>query len=142
VYLAGVWLAALDGYARLAEMAQKPDQARDARDRLTKARGSLEAWYLPAKKSFSFGRLNDGSMYEAQSAWQGVALAYGGLDPQKSAAAAANLSRPELSTSWATRLFATDSPFYDPLGYNDGSVWPFVTGFVEMAEFRHHHMAA
>jgi hypothetical protein len=36
------------------------------------------------------------------------------------------------------RLFATESPSYDPLSYNDGSVWPFVTGFTMMAEFLQH----
>ena len=77
-------------------------------------------------------------MYEAQSAWQGLALAFGGLEPAKAAKAAAHLGRPELTTNWGARLFATDSPNYDPLSYNDGSVWPFVTGFATLAEFRNH----
>ena len=80
-------------------------------------------------------------MYEAQSAWQGLALAFGGLDPLKSARAAAHLARPELTTDWGARLFATDSPYYDPLSYNDGSVWPFVTGFAALGEFRNHQAA-
>ena len=67
-----------------------------------------------------------------------MALAFGGLDPAKAASAAAHLGRPELSTNWGARLFATDSPNYDPHSYNDGSVWPFVTGFAVLAEFRNH----
>lgn len=45
-------------------------------------------------------------------------------------------------TPWGARLFATDSPNYNPLGYNDGSVWPFVTSQVLLALFRHGQPAA
>jgi glycogen debranching enzyme len=142
VYLAGAWLAALDGFASMADLAQKPAEALDARARLAKARASLNQWFVAGRNMLAFGRLQDGSMYEAQSGWQSLALAYGGLDRKRAEAAAAALSRRELSTLWGIRLFATDSPYYDPLGYNDGSVWPFVTGFATMAEFRYHHAEA
>jgi hypothetical protein len=95
-------------------------------------------WFSASKGWLAFGKLTDGSVYYAQSSWQAFALAYAGLEGEKPAGAAATLIRPELSPAWGTRLFATDSPNYDPLGYNDGSVWPFVTGFAISAEFRHH----
>jgi glycogen debranching enzyme len=142
VYLAGVWLAGLDGYRRLAEAGGHAREARDAQSRLSKGRDSLNKWFLQEKGWLPFGHLTDGSIYDAQSSWQAFALAYGGLDPERAQRAAATLIRPELSTNWGTRLFATDSPNYDPLGYNDGSVWPFVTGFVINAEFRHHQEEA
>ncbi len=138
VYLQGVWLGALEGFARLARVTGHDAQARDAETRLQTARNSLNGWFAPDKPWLIFGRLSDGSTYSAQSSWQAIALSLGGLDPAKAFRAAEALSRPELSTPWGTRLFATDSPYYDPLSYNDGSVWPFVTQFVMMAEFRHH----
>lgn len=142
VYLQGAWLAGLDGYRRLAHAVGREREARDAEARLAKAREALAGWFVPSKNWLAFGRLTDGSIYDAQSSWQALALAYGGLDAAKAAGATATLIRPELTTGWGTRLFATDSPNYDPLGYNDGSVWPFVTGFVMSAEFRHHQAEA
>lgn len=139
IYLQGVWLAALDGYARMADLAGQP--AADAAARSDRARRTLNQWFVEPKETLAFARLRDGSMYEAQSAWQGLALAFGGLDPAKAARAAAHLARPELTTGWGARLFATDSPNYDPLSYNDGSVWPFVTGFAALGEFRNHQAA-
>ena len=103
---------------------------------------TLDRWFVDSKETLAFARLTDGSMYPAQSAWQGFALAFGGLDPAKAARAAAHLARPELTTPWGARLFATDSPNYDPLSYNDGSVWPFVTGFAILGEYRNHQAAA
>ncbi len=135
IYLEGAWLAALDGYVRLAKIAGKPV---DADDRLRRARTAVDRWMVLSKTTFAFARLTDGSLYDAQSAWQGLALAFGGLDEAMASVTAARLNRPELTTDWGARLFATDSPYYDPLSYNDGSVWPFVTGFVTLAEYFNH----
>ena len=139
IYLQGVWLGALDAFIRLAGAAGKPPA--EAPRQLAGARAALEGWWVESKATLAFARLTDGSLYEAQSAWQGLALAFGGLDPGKSARAAAHLLRPELTTGWGLRLFATDSPNYDPLSYNDGSVWPFVTGFAILGEYANHQAA-
>jgi len=136
IYLQGVWLAALDAYIRMAKIAGKPSDA--AKTTLARARDAVNKWFVQPDATLAFARLKDGSLYSAQSAWQGLALAFGGLDPHQSAAAAARLNRPELTTNWGARLFATDSPYYDPLSYNDGSVWPFVTGFAILAEYSNH----
>ncbi len=140
IYLQGVWMAAIEAYGQLAKAAGKPSG--DAGARLERARNAVNGWFVESKDTFAFARLTDGSMYEAQSAWQGLALALGGLDSGKAARAAARLARPELTAAWGTRLFATDSPYYDPLSYNDGSVWPFVTAFAILAEYRQHQAAA
>ncbi|HVN07196.1 MAG TPA: hypothetical protein VMT86_22410 [Bryobacteraceae bacterium] len=142
VYLAGVWLAGLEGFARLASLAGEAALARTAGEELERGRSSLRSWFLDTKGFLPFARLTDGSSYEALSSWQAIAVDYGGLPQDKAMRAAAAFNNPELSTDWGTRLFATDSPFYDPLSYNDGSVWPFVTGFVTLAEFHHHRAMA
>ena len=39
------------------------------------------------------------------------------------------LARATVATDWGARTLASESPLYDPLHYNNGTVWPFVTGF-------------
>ena len=34
-------------------------------------------------------------------------------------------------------MLSTESVFYDPMGYNSGAVWPFVTGFVTWGQYRY-----
>ncbi len=140
VYLQGAWMAALGAYARAAAMLGH--DAGDAPAQLTKARNALLEWFVPQKGFLAFGRMEGGSTYDALSSWQAFALGHGGLTGPEAFRAAGSLNRPELSTDWGTRLFATDSPSYDPLSYNDGSVWPFVNGFVTLAEYIHHRPEA
>jgi len=34
-------------------------------------------------------------------------------------------------------MLSTESLFYDPMGYNSGAIWPFVTGFVSWGQYRY-----
>jgi hypothetical protein len=49
----------------------------------------------------------------------------------------AALARATIATDWGGRALASESPLYDPLHYNNGTVWPFVTGFLALAQFRY-----
>lgn len=142
IYLQGAWMAGLSGFADLAAWQGRKDLESEARTRLTKAREAIKPWFVPEKGIFAFAQLKDGSRYEANSGWQGLLLARGGVDPSLAAKASASLALPTLATPWGTRMFATDSPFYNPIGYNDGSVWPFVTAQATLAMFRHGQPAA
>ena len=42
----------------------------------------------------------------------------------------------EFSTDWGTRDISERTPFYDPISYHQGSVWPLFTGWVSLAEYR------
>lgn len=142
IYLQGAWMAGLSGFADLAAWQGQTALAAEARTRLAKAREAIKSWFVPEKGIFAFAQLKDGSRYEANSGWQGLLLARGGIDPTLAAKATASLALPTLATPWGTRMFATDSPFYNPVGYNDGSVWPFVTAQAANAMFRHGQAAA
>ncbi len=142
VYLQGVWLGGLDGFEKLARWSNHSELAGEAAQRLAKARASIKPWFVEGKNIFAFAQLKDGTRYEANSGWQGFLVANGGIEKELAARTAASLALPTLATPWGTRLFATDSPFYNPLGYNDGSVWPFVTAQAAMALFRNGQPAA
>jgi hypothetical protein len=43
----------------------------------------------------------------------------------------------DLATSWGVRILTQKSPLYEPLNYNYGAVWPFLTGYVAAALFEH-----
>ena len=142
IYLQGVWLAGLRGFAEIAGWKNERVLAKESRERWRKAAKQIENWFIRDKGYFAFAQLKDATRYEANSGWQGMLLAYGGANAEMSARAAEALARPTLATPWGTRLFATDSPYYNPLGYNDGSVWPFVTAQATMALYEHGQPAA
>jgi len=45
------------------------------------------------------------------------------------------LSSAELTTDWGVRSISNKSKLYSPLNYNYGAVWPFLTGYVALAQY-------
>jgi hypothetical protein len=70
--------------------------------------------------------------------WPAVLLALSGfIDKQKATDELEHLASPHLSTDWGTRWLSNTSEFYDPVSYNNGTVWPFMQTFVALAQFRY-----
>jgi hypothetical protein len=47
------------------------------------------------------------------------------------------MSASELTTGWGVRILAEGSSLYEPLNYNYGAVWPFLTGYFAAALYQH-----
>jgi glycogen debranching enzyme len=138
VYLQGFWVGALEAMADLATRANDVKFAADANARLKKAVASLETqWWNPEQKYFAFGMTADGKRADMIGNWPGVLLALSGsIDKNKAAAELQHLASPDLSTDWGTRWLSNTSELYDPVSYNNGTVWPFMQAFVALAQFR------
>jgi hypothetical protein len=52
------------------------------------------------------------------------------------------LARATLNTDWGTRALASESRLFDPLHYNNGTVWPFVTGYAALAQYKYRNPIA
>ena len=143
VYMNGVWVAALDRFARMAESLGYRALADSARAIRAKARNTLEArLWLPAKQQYAFALLEQGQVNESMTAWPATAMSFDVFDPLHGAEMASRLATSEIMTDWGARPLASSSPLFDPLHYNNGAVWPFVTGWVSLGEYRYHNAQA
>ena len=143
VYLSGVWVASLDRFARMAEAMGESPLADSAREIRARALRTLESkLWMPALGQYAFALLLDGSVNENLTAWPATAMAFGVLDPVHGAAMSARLASSEIMTDWGARPLSAASPLFDPLHYNNGAVWPFVTGWVSLAAYNYHNAAA
>ncbi|MEO8621229.1 MAG: GH116 family glycosyl hydrolase [bacterium] len=143
IYLSGVWVSALDRFARMAETAGEPALATQARQIRAKALATIEArLWMPAQKQYAFALLQDGTVNPNLTAWAATAMAFGVLDHERGADMAAKLASSAILTDWGARPLSAASGLFDPLHYNNGAVWPFVTGFVSLAEYNYHNAGA
>ncbi len=143
VYMSGVWVAALDRIARMAELVGEPAIATEARAERAKAIATLEAkFWMPTLGQYAFALLQDGTVNPSMTAWAATAMAFDTFDPARGAEMAAHLASSNIMTDWGARPLSAESPLFDPLHYNNGAVWPFVTGFASLAQYRYHNPAA
>lgn len=143
VYLSGIWVAALDRFARMAQVMGQPALGDSARAIRTRALRTMESrLWMPARKQYAFALLRGGTVNENLTAWPATAMSFDVFDPVHGAEMAARLASSEIMTDWGARPLAASSRLFDPLHYNNGAVWPYVTGWVSLAQYRYHNAAA
>ena len=98
--------------------------------------------WLPARRQYAFALLEGGKVNESLTAWPATAMSFDIFDRARGAEMAARLASSELMTDWGARPLSAASPLFDPLHYNNGAVWPFVTGWVALAQYRYHNPLA
>ena len=92
--------------------------------------------YRGADGMYAFSRNADGTFENVASIFPTVAWWTGRLALPDADATFARWAGHTMATDWGTRSVATDQPFYDPISYHHGSVWPLYTGWAAMAEYR------
>ena len=138
IYLAAVWTAALRGTVEMAAAQGAQNLAAEATDLFSRARETLNRRYwMPQDGYHAFGILRGGGTNNNLTAWPATALAFGLLDEEEARGTLSHLARDAISSSWGARLLSTESELYDPLHYNNGMVWPFMTGFVAWGQYEY-----
>lgn len=139
IYLAAVWLESLRATSDLAGAVGDVRLAREAAGNFERAWSSLEReYFIPDSSLYAFGILKGGRTNPAVTVWPATAMAFSLLDNHRVTRTLDALASHRLSTEWGSRMLDAENPLYDPLGYNMGAVWPFVTGFVGWAAYNYH----
>ena len=138
IYLASVWVEGLRRMEELAGAVGDTELAADAARRFPMARRTLEdRFWLPRANRFAFAILEGDSLNDNLTVWPATAMSWGLFDTARGQRMSSALARATISTDWGGRALASESPLYDPLHYNNGTVWPFVTGFLALAQYRY-----
>jgi glycogen debranching enzyme len=137
IYLAALDQQSAEAISRLAAEAGDEQLAREARQKSRDLRGKIAAeYYQPAADFYAFSRKEDGSLDATATIYPAVAWWDGTLALPHADAMLTRWASDEFSTDWGTRDISERTPFYDPISYHQGSVWPLFTGWVSLAEYR------
>lgn len=145
IYLAGVWVAALQGLGEMAAAAGDRALQAETTRLFDKARASLEGqfWLEPAG-IYAFALLQGtapgapGPRNDALTVWPATAMTFGVLNEERAQRMLREIASSVITTDWGVRTLSSEHRLYDPLHYNNGTVWGFVTGFGALAHYRYH----
>jgi len=137
VFLASAWTEATAAAANLARIADPSFEA-TARAAHQKARASLNRRFLDdAGRRIHYAVMKDGKGQAEQTVWPAFGIWRGVFDSSRPAVEGMldELARAGIGADWGARMLSRESKLYDPLGYNNGAAWPFLTGFAGLAEY-------
>jgi len=136
IYLAGVWITALEATGDLARhFRDRRLVERADRLRTTAMQTLNERYWRTGDDQHAFAILQGGGTNDNLTAWPGTALSFGLLEPARAERTLRKLATDSISSDWGARLLSVGSDLYDPLHYNNGAVWDFMTGFVAWGQY-------
>ena len=138
VFLASAWTEAASATADLARIAE-PGFESTARAAADKARASLNRRFLDdGARRINFAVMKDGTGQAEQTVWPAFGLWRGVFDRDRPAVDGAldELAGAGLGTDWGARMLSRESTLYEPLSYNNGASWPFLTGWAALALYK------
>jgi len=142
VYMSAVWVKALEELPAIARAMGDAGVETEARRLHDRALATLrDKLWLPSARRYAFALLEGGKLSDELTVWPATGLAFGLFDEERGQATAASLAGAGITTDWGARTLAPSSRLFDPLHYNNGTVWPFVTGFDALGLYRYHHPA-
>lgn len=138
IYLAATNLEASSAMRELAALMGDKALSTSADQKYQRAFEAINEFYWnPQTKRYAYALTKTGKQNNEVTAWSAVPMMFGQLDANRVAETINGLSSSQLSTDWGTRMLSNQSPAYDPIAYNNGGVWPFLTGFVACAEYEY-----
>jgi len=99
------------------------------------ARAWKEKFWDEANGQYSYAFNKDGRLVAELTPWSAVGLAWGLGDFERGLATLARMNRADVTTDWGVRMLSNKSPLFEPLNYNYGACWPFLSGWVAAALF-------
>ncbi|MCX5064692.1 amylo-alpha-1,6-glucosidase [Micromonospora lupini] len=107
----------------------------DYADRLEREAAALferfnSDFWLDDRGYYALALDHDGTPVDSLSSNIGHLLWSGIVPPERAARVAEHLMGPALFSGWGVRTFAEGQGRYNPLGYHNGTVWPFDNSFI------------
>ncbi|MBD3414664.1 MAG: hypothetical protein GF421_09580 [Candidatus Aminicenantes bacterium] len=139
IYLGAIWVRAAQSMEALSRILGKNEFHKKASLISLKAQYAFEEKFWDSENNFyAYAFNNKGEKVKEISPWNAVGLMWGLGDKQKTRLSLERLSSSELTTDWGIRSISRHSQYFQPLNYNYGAVWPFLTSWVTTALYKHH----
>lgn len=139
VYTGAVWVRAAAVMPALARVVGDTIFAQTAEAYGVNAAKSFDRRFWDERnQQYAYAFTPKGQLVDIVSPWNSVGLMWELGDPARSVKSLLKLNSAELSTDWGIRSISNKSKYYEPLNYNYGAVWPFLSSWVATAQFKHH----
>jgi hypothetical protein len=139
IYMSAVWVRAAYAMAKLADSVGKKALSAKASEYYKKAKKAFnEKFWDKENQFYAYAFNKKGKHVKEISPWNALGLMWHMGTPERSLKSLEKISSAELTTDWGIRSISKKSSYFQPLNYNYGAVWPFLTSWVTTALFKHH----
>lgn len=137
IYVAGVWVRALDDLVELAALLNEPLPEGLLEIRET-ARQSLQTLFWDEEKGYHGLAIDkQGRPISELTPWAGLPMTLELLPADDALSTLRHIAGPLVATDWTVRMVSTASEFFDPVHYNLGAAWGVLSGYAGMGQYNY-----
>jgi len=138
IYLAALSVEAHRVFSELARLMGEKKLCLRAEKNLEKGLEALrdKFWVKEEKKYAHAITVEDKPLIET-TVWPFMPLFFKQFPQERASYILDIFASSEMSTDWGVRSLSPKSSYYDPLNYNYGTVWPFLTGYACLSEYNY-----
>jgi len=138
IYLAALSVEAHRVFSELAGLMGEKDLSRKANKTFEKALDALcDKFWVEEEKKYAHALTVKDKQLAETTVWPSMPLFFKQLPPRRADYILDIFASSEMSTDWGVRSLSSKSSYYDPLNYNYGTVWPFLTGYACLSEYNY-----
>jgi hypothetical protein len=138
IYLAALSVEAHRVFSELAGLMGETELSRKANKVFEKALEALrDKFWLEKEKKYAHALTVKDKQLAETTVWPSMPLFFKQLPPRRADYTLDVFASSEMSTDWGIRSLSPSSSYYDPLNYNYGTVWPFLTGYACLSEYNY-----
>ena len=138
-YTSMIFARALEQMSLIAEAVGEKEISRDARERFEKAKKALETkFWIGDLGYYCYGATEKNEQVREKTPWATIGMAWNLLDPARTKKSIEAFNGSELCADWGTRSLARSSSLFEPMNYNYGAIWSFISSFFATAQYEHH----
>jgi glycogen debranching enzyme len=143
IYLAALSAEAFKAFSGMACLMGEKELAQESNKLFKKALMSLRnKFWVEEEKRYAHALTVEDKPLTETTIWPFMPLFFRHLPADKADFTLDIFSSAEMSTDWGVRSLSPKSTYYDPLNYNYGTVWPFLTGYTCLAEYNYNREQA
>lgn len=138
IYLAALSVEAHRVFSELAGLMGERNLSRKANKTFEKALEALrDKFWVEEEKKYAHALTVKDKQLAETTVWPSMSLFFKQLPPHRADYILDIFASSEMSTDWGVRSLSPKSSYYDPLNYNYGTVWPFLTGYACLSEYNY-----
>jgi len=138
IYLAALSVEAHRVFSEFAGLMGEKEVSRKANKAYEKALETLrKKFWMEGEKKYAHALTVKDKQLAETTVWPSMPLFFKQLPPLSAEHILDRFASSEMSTDWGVRSLSPKSSHYDPLNYNYGTVWPFLTGYVCLSEYNY-----
>jgi hypothetical protein len=138
IYLAALSVEAHRTFSKLASLMGEKKRSQNAGKTFRKALETLrEKFWVEEKKIYAHALTIKGKPLAETTVWPSMPLFFKQFPQERAGYILDLFASSEMSTDWGIRSLSPKSSYYNPLNYNYGTVWPFLTGYTCLSEYNY-----